>query len=174
MSHDTKWYGTRDGITIADGGTLTATDGITLAGNFDSTMGNLAVTNAMVVGTTLHVTTTSALDGDVNIGKGGATIAATGNTVFGGTLNVVKDFAVATTKFTAKAATGNVYADGTANLKGTVTIGDTTVGKAILISPLGTATAPATGTAANVRIYFDASDLWAKRSDGQYVHWTLA
>ena len=155
----TNWYGTRNSITIASGGTLNISAGtLTNNGGDEYTGATLAVTTSATVGKTLGVT------GNFSVGAGNfAVTALSGNTLAKGTLNSVGAFSVGGTKFTASAA-GVVVAKGTTNIVGAMTVGVVASGKAIIIDPSGGKVAPG---ANNVQIYFDGTDIYASNNAGK-------
>lgn len=105
--------------------TVDPANGNTVVAGTLGVTGAVVLTAGMTIGTTLAVTGNSALGGTVE-STGNFTVntnkfvvtASSGNTAIAGTANVVGDFSVATNKFKVTAASGNTAIAGTANVAG--------------------------------------------------------
>ena len=114
------------------GGTVTAVSSPTLTGTSLTLSTTLAVTGNVTVNTNKFTVTaasgntliagTLALTSDLAIATNKFTVtAASGNTVVGGTLGVTSDVAVNTDKFTVAASSGNTVVAGTLTTTGAIT-----------------------------------------------------
>jgi hypothetical protein len=161
MTHVGKWYATKDGITIASGGTLTIASGGTLAATgYVASTGNL---------TNIRATGTGEVNGNFGVGTHGsmefsvtgATGATTALSLALSKSTAATALSVNTDKFTVEGSTGNTVVAGTTTVAGVTTVGGA---KKLILDPGGATATPAANC---VQLYFDGTDLMATNSAGK-------